>query len=1340
MSSPGIPAMGPFRGLFPYDESSAVLFFGRTKETQGLFDLITKEAARITALCGEPGVGKTSLVRAGLFPLLAKHGVSGVYLGNYANLDRELWQALGRVRSEPPTPGESAADYLVSVARSSPAGTLLVLDHLEDLLGDNPEDGASAALETLATLLKAAIAEAGSRLRVLLCIDAALFHRLERLHDIAGVSPAPGGWMELDRLGQPQVAEILEQTALNTGTFFEAGLADLMAADLCRNGPCLPADLQIVAAAAVEQRLTTLRRYERAGGATMVLYGFLHRAIVDAGEHAAIQLLMACTGHKPLSVDALVARTKLPAGAVERAVAVLVARGILRKTTNQSDDQFALTHACLMARIREHAAIALAQVHQARRVLRRRMLTETSLTLLEIRNVRRHMAGELSAEEASALRRSMRRTGLRTGLALVLLLAVLFGLVFELRTSYTLAFEPSKDSPSSRVVVRRGRSSLSFLNFLPAKPRFGAILADTGFASTAVATDLSRKIAAGQASGTLDKNRTTPIPVWLRTVLDGLGPVPRGISLVLLGDPAGIVSLKQAFVDPILRREALEALAVVGTGRAGEDEILAAALNDQSPDIRRRGVEVAAAIDRRQGNGTHAAIMRSALADAAFAVRSTVLRESASLDANSAASILAIALADKDVSFRRLAEKGILELANRAPTAAAAAVRQALSSSDSQARRAALVLLEQIASATPREAMSALSQIAGDEKAPEEARVSALAFLRKSGEVQASLRPILEKAVAADAPPRLRTAALPIYARLIDPAEVENLAIAASKGQPASRVTGAALWGVVAIKQPDAASKPLKVFLYDPSPEVRAEAARSYGYLKHDGAELVRKALLDPNPEVARAAIESAVRLSASQPAVVAEDLGHALANVRPATRKWIVEALGQIGQTRPGPVLPPLARALKLGDVPTRIASAHAFCEMAKKAPVAASPYLRIASRDNDRNVRTEAASCLGSLTEGDPKGAARMAVQLAASDEPTVRAAAASSLGALAKEAHDIVLTPLVGLLEDSERTVRVATAEALIACGKARVPIVGKQSAELERKLSAFFIQGDSEERQLALRVAARLGVAAVLRQASRDTDENMRLEAMKAAAAMDPIVLDILQAGAEDRDAFVRAEAVRALATASGNGASQVLPVFEIMLHAGDPATRKAGAIALGEMTSASETTTAMLATVLRQRSESVRAAAAEAIARIAQRNPKIATPLLEEALLDPAHDVRAAAVRGLGAVWAAERSPGEVADILEHAEADSVKRLLALEALVLQATQPQDAKADASQDSKKDGKKDGKKDSKSKEAKALLEKLSQSGPPLARLAAQVGRVFLNNRREEMHAFLEKLYGG
>ena len=448
-------ALGPFRGLSSYDENSASLFFGRVEETQALYHLVTKDAARVTALCGEPGVGKTSILRAGLFPLLSQHNVSTVYLGSYANFDQELWQALGRVRGEPPTPGESAPDYLASVARASQGGTLLVLDHLEDLLGDNADVASVSALPALAAFLKTAIAGSGSHLRLLFCINAAVFYRLERLYEIAALSPSPGGWMELGRLGETQVGEILEQTALNTGTFFEAGLASLMATDLCRTGPCLPADLQIVATTAVDQHLTTLRRYERAGGASTILYTFLHRAILDAGEAVAMQVLLACCEKERLTATDFIARSKLPEREVDKAVNVLTSHGILREASGQSEGRLVLAHPCLIARIRDHASIATAHVQQSRRILRRRTLTGTALTLLEIRSVRAHKASDLSDEEASTLRRSIRRVVLRAGLAVVLLLAILFGVIFELRTSYTLAFEPAKDSPSSRVVVRR---------------------------------------------------------------------------------------------------------------------------------------------------------------------------------------------------------------------------------------------------------------------------------------------------------------------------------------------------------------------------------------------------------------------------------------------------------------------------------------------------------------------------------------------------------------------------------------------------------------------------------------------------------------------------------------------------------------------------------------------------------------------------------------------------------------------------------------------------------------------------------------------------------------------
>jgi HEAT repeat protein len=1315
MAVGGIPGPGPFRGLVAYDERSSALFFGRARETAAALQQIARDGARVTALTGEAGVGKTSLLRAGLTPALVRQGVLTLYLDSYDQLEQELWQAASRAGAEPPTSGETAADYLVRISRTSRAGTLVMLDHLEALVASP-----GPALGQLGALLATAAASAGPRLRFLLCIDSGSFHRLDLLHTLTGFSPLPGTWMELPRLEEAQLIEILEQTALQTGTFFETGLASIMAGDLCRSRPCLPADLQLVARTVIDLRLTSIRRYERSGGAELLVHTFLERVVTEAGGRPARRLLleMALTRNVELSQDELVERTRLSRPQVERALGGFVARGLLVKREGDRLDRYALAHASLVERINEYAAVDAARTKEARRALRRRVLAGGRLSVPELAAVRQRLGGALDKDEAAAVNKSLRRTAFNTGIGVIAAVGLLFAVFFELRNSYHLTFDPGADSPNARVVVRSGRPSLSFLYFLPSRPPFGSVIADTGFAASGMAQELAEKVAAGRATGTLEHDRSLAVPGWLRTVINGLRPVPRGVAMVLLGDANGISPIKQAFADPTSRPEALEALAVIGAGRAGEDEILAAALADGSPEIRRSAVEVAAAIDRRQGKGGHGTTLRAALADRDFDVRSAVLRECATLDPSNAASILSVALADKDPASRRLAEKAIVDLAARAPAAAADAVRLALRSTDALARRTALGLLEQIAARAPHEAAAALTQIAGEEQAPEEARVAALQYLRRSGVAPAKIQGLLEKAVSPESSPRLRAAALPLYVRLLDAGKAEELALAESKGSPAARATGAALWGALAARQPEAAAKALKAFGMDTSPEVRIEAARSYGYLKREGADLIRRALLDNHAEVQRAAIDSAVTLAAVQPYAAPELLGKALPNLRPPMRKAIIEALGRIGQERPNVAIAPLARALKESDPATKAAAASTFCLLARKSAAAASPYLRIAARDTDRDVRTAAASCLGSLAEGDPKGAARIATELAAASETSVRAAAATSLGALAARAHDLVLPPLIKLLSDPDHGVRVAAAEGIAAAGKAHVHL-GKRAEEVEHALAGLLTQGDPADRQLAIRTAAQNGLQGLLRQAATDGDEGIRLAAVQAAAALNPPALDILQRAVEDRSVAVRAEAVRRLAAISGEGAEKVLPIFATMLRSGDPATRRAGAAALGDLAGVTETTTQILSATLRQTGESVRAAAAEALGHIAERDPDRATSILEKTLADPAQDVRMAAVRGLGGVWARRHSPDDNAAVLETSETDSARRLVALEALVLQAQEPGPRREAATK---------------------ALARVADSGPPLARLLAQVGRAFLDGKAAPMHAFLEKLLGG
>jgi HEAT repeat protein len=1312
MSVGGMSVTSPFRGFLPYEESGASVYFGRKFEAEALFEQVLREGARVTALTGEGGVGKTSLLRAGLTPLLARQGIQTLYLSEYAALEREIWQAASRTSADPPTAGEAPVDYLVRVSRSGKAGTVLLLDHLEELFREET----AAILAPLGRLLAHVEAAAGPRLRVLLSIESGSFHRLDQLYSATKLCPMPGSWRELDRLSPDQVAEIFEQTGLKTGTFFEAGLAGVIAGDLCRRGSASPLELQLVARAALEQRLTSIRRYERSGGAEVLLPQFFERHVRDAGGPPARRVLLALTEAGESTPEELAGRTQLPRVTVDAALATFVTRGVARKREAARGERFCLAHAALRPHVEAYAALDRARGDSARRVLRRRILAGQRLPLRELVAVRRHLGGALFHDEAIAVRRSFRRSVLHVALGAALVVAMGVAVVLNLRTSFTLGLEPTTEAASARVIVRRGRPDLRFLSFLPGAPGEG-LLADTGFAAAGLAPEVSARIAAGKVSGALERDPKAPLPHWLRSALDGLRPVPRGVALVLLGDPGGITSLKQAFADPLSRREALDTLAVIGSGRAGEDEILAAALGDPSPEIRRRGVEVAAAIDRRLGKGSHGTTLRNALGDRSFEVKTAVLREASTLPPDEAAGILGVALADRDAGFRRMAEKGVLELATRSPAAAAAATRPVVQSPDALSRRTGLALLDQIATQAPNEIARTLLDLVSDEKAPEEARVAALVYLRRPGIPLEELRPVLEKAaVGSESSPRLRTAALPLYARLIDPQKALELATAESRGPAAARAAGAAVWGSLAAKQPEAASRALKATLFDPSPEVRIEGARSFGFLRREGIGLVQRALLDPNGEVVRAALDSAVLLSAVQPYAVAEMLNRGFILVRPGLRRPIVEALGRIGQERPAPVVWPLARAFKQGDGKTRAAAATALCSLAAKAPTAV-PYLRLAARDPDRDVRAAAASCLSTL--GDPRLAAKLAGELVLAEEPSVRAAAAASVGSLAAKASDAVVPALAKALQDTDHGVRGAALASLEAFGHATAASSnGKLAEELEHAAAGVLAQGDIEERRLLVRAAGAGHFLGLLRQAASDVDESVRLEAIKMAGAQGGEGLTILQSAVEDRSSVVRAEAIRRLAAQKGEGSRQALPVFAATLRSGDSAARRASVLALGEMMDTGPETSRILGGVLRARSESLRADATEALGHIAERVPEPATALLEEALRDPAQDVRSAAIRGLGAVWAHTRSPEDLANVLVHSETDSARRLVALEALV-RAAESEDRR---------------------KAAAAALAQVATSGPPLARLCAQVGQAFLGARPGEMTAFLERLFGG
>ena len=78
-------------------------------------------------------------------------------------------------------------------------------------------------------------------------------------------------------------------------------------------------------------------------------------------------------------------------------------------------------------------------------------------------------------------------------------------------------------------------------------------------------------------------------------------------------------------------------------------------------------------------------------------------------------------------------------------------------------------------------------------------------------------------------------------------------------------------------------------------------------------------------------------------------------------------------------------------------------------------------------------------------------------------------------------------------------------------------------------------------------------------------------------------------------------------------------------------------------------------------------------------------------------------------------------MLATSDSDSTRRFVALEALVASAKRP------------------GAKPAEREAARRELDRVAESGPALARLAARIGRSFLDAPPGEMHNFIERLFG-
>jgi serine/threonine protein kinase/tetratricopeptide (TPR) repeat protein len=301
----GEPGECPLPGLQAFTETHAELFFGRRSEVEEILSLLGQTRAgesRWIVVEGTSGVGKSSLVHAGVLPALKEDRMEGADRWRIARLRpsadplRELSRALvdayagtklEHTREEIERSLRDDAGALRSLAAAHTTDDcvlLLVIERLEELLAV-----AAGDLEQLDALLSR-VSSAESPICVLatLCIEFA--HRLDAAPGLARLVRTAARY-RLRVMNAPDQIDAIEWMAQRAGMRLAEGLATRMVRDASGLGSPLPLlghTLRGLWTPHLEA-LVTHENYERTGGVAGALARHAELLLDSLGEDGRVR-------------------------------------------------------------------------------------------------------------------------------------------------------------------------------------------------------------------------------------------------------------------------------------------------------------------------------------------------------------------------------------------------------------------------------------------------------------------------------------------------------------------------------------------------------------------------------------------------------------------------------------------------------------------------------------------------------------------------------------------------------------------------------------------------------------------------------------------------------------------------------------------------------------------------------------------------------------------------------------------------------------------------------------------------------------------------------------------
>jgi hypothetical protein len=240
-----IEPLGPsaaLRGLLPFQEGEELP--GRTQDVRDLFALVTSSSFRFGVLWGESGCGKTSLLCAGLVPMLRKNGFAPLYIPKPTKEPREAIRAELTKESDLADRVDKDLRELLSDAAPKGKKVIVILDQFEEYFLTNRTARSRASF---VKWLGELVADSNLPITFLIGIRSDFG---SKLHDFSPSVIEPTSTLttrELRNFDVDQAKQVFKVAAKMDGVPFEPVLIDSVVNDLEVEGIVRPAELQIVA-------------------------------------------------------------------------------------------------------------------------------------------------------------------------------------------------------------------------------------------------------------------------------------------------------------------------------------------------------------------------------------------------------------------------------------------------------------------------------------------------------------------------------------------------------------------------------------------------------------------------------------------------------------------------------------------------------------------------------------------------------------------------------------------------------------------------------------------------------------------------------------------------------------------------------------------------------------------------------------------------------------------------------------------------------------------------------------------------------------------------------------